>query len=234
MILLAFRHGLRASELCDLQWTQVDFEAGVPFLTRVTASVPLAPVRNGPMRSSTTVSASFATARASACACSHAPVTSGARSSLRSPRQRLPKHTTRFADVCQSEVLLRGAQTSGPALGAATGRSCYLCNRAPGPPSFASTKTMPALSRVSWIAWTRIGPTAFPPSNRATVFGDTFAARARRIKLHPRAVRADDWSRHYRHVLMLARLRLRPASGIEYLAHSRWHGSAYRRIPHDG
>src|SRR6516165_9700230 len=40
MILLAFRHGLRASELCDLQWTQVDFEAGVPFLTRVTASVP--------------------------------------------------------------------------------------------------------------------------------------------------------------------------------------------------
>src|SRR5215471_9127095 len=27
MILLAFRHGLRASEVCDLQWTQVDFEA---------------------------------------------------------------------------------------------------------------------------------------------------------------------------------------------------------------
>jgi type 1 fimbriae regulatory protein FimB/type 1 fimbriae regulatory protein FimE len=26
MILLAFRHGLRASELCDLQWTQVDFD----------------------------------------------------------------------------------------------------------------------------------------------------------------------------------------------------------------
>jgi hypothetical protein len=32
----------------------------------------------------------------------------------------------------------------------------------------------------------------------------------------------------------LARLRLRPTSGIEYLVHSRWHGSAYRRIPHDG
>jgi hypothetical protein len=29
----------------------------------------------------------------------------------------------------------------------------------------------------------------------------------------------------------LARLRLRPTSGIEYLAHSKWHGSAYRRIP---
>jgi type 1 fimbriae regulatory protein FimB/type 1 fimbriae regulatory protein FimE len=28
MILLAFRHGLRVSELCNLQWTQVDFDAG--------------------------------------------------------------------------------------------------------------------------------------------------------------------------------------------------------------
>jgi hypothetical protein len=35
-------------------------------------------------------------------------------------------------------------------------------------------------------------------------------------------------------VTYLARLRLRPTSGIEYLAHSRWHGSVYRRIPHDG
>src|SRR5215471_16686345 len=33
---------------------------------------------------------------------------------------------------------------------------------------------------------------------------------------------------------LLARLRLRPTSGIEYLAYSRWHGSADRRIPHDG
>jgi type 1 fimbriae regulatory protein FimB/type 1 fimbriae regulatory protein FimE len=28
MILLAYRHGLRAAELCDLQWSQVDFNAG--------------------------------------------------------------------------------------------------------------------------------------------------------------------------------------------------------------
>src|SRR5262249_47897303 len=28
MILLGYRHGLRASELCDLQWSQVDFHAG--------------------------------------------------------------------------------------------------------------------------------------------------------------------------------------------------------------
>src|SRR5215467_4507619 len=35
MILLAFRHGLRASEVCDLQWTQVDFEAATLADTRV-------------------------------------------------------------------------------------------------------------------------------------------------------------------------------------------------------
>jgi len=28
MILIAYRHGLRAAELCDLQWSQVDFNAG--------------------------------------------------------------------------------------------------------------------------------------------------------------------------------------------------------------
>jgi type 1 fimbriae regulatory protein FimB/type 1 fimbriae regulatory protein FimE len=28
MILIAYRHGLRASEVCDLQWCQVDFNAG--------------------------------------------------------------------------------------------------------------------------------------------------------------------------------------------------------------
>jgi type 1 fimbriae regulatory protein FimB/type 1 fimbriae regulatory protein FimE len=30
MILIAFRHGLRASELCDLQWSDVEFESAVP------------------------------------------------------------------------------------------------------------------------------------------------------------------------------------------------------------
>jgi integrase len=29
MILIAYRHGLRASELCDLQWSEVDFNAGI-------------------------------------------------------------------------------------------------------------------------------------------------------------------------------------------------------------
>jgi integrase len=40
MILLAFRHGLRTSELCDLQWTQVDFEAGNLAVTRVKHGTP--------------------------------------------------------------------------------------------------------------------------------------------------------------------------------------------------
>jgi type 1 fimbriae regulatory protein FimB/type 1 fimbriae regulatory protein FimE len=40
MILLAFRHGLRASELCDLQWTQVDFEAGTLAVTRAKHGTP--------------------------------------------------------------------------------------------------------------------------------------------------------------------------------------------------
>jgi type 1 fimbriae regulatory protein FimB/type 1 fimbriae regulatory protein FimE len=40
MILIAFRHGLRASELCDLQWTQVDFEAATLAVTRVKNGTP--------------------------------------------------------------------------------------------------------------------------------------------------------------------------------------------------
>ena len=40
MILLAFRHGLRASELCDLQWTQVDFEAAAMAVNRVKHGTP--------------------------------------------------------------------------------------------------------------------------------------------------------------------------------------------------
>jgi site-specific recombinase XerD len=35
MILLAFRHGLRAAELCDLRWDQVEFNAAVLHVRRV-------------------------------------------------------------------------------------------------------------------------------------------------------------------------------------------------------
>src|SRR6516225_4244154 len=40
MILLTFRHGLRASEACDLQWTQVDFEAATLAVTRAKHGTP--------------------------------------------------------------------------------------------------------------------------------------------------------------------------------------------------
>jgi type 1 fimbriae regulatory protein FimB/type 1 fimbriae regulatory protein FimE len=40
MILMAFRHGLRASEVCDLQWTQVDFEAATLAVTRAKHGTP--------------------------------------------------------------------------------------------------------------------------------------------------------------------------------------------------
>jgi integrase len=40
MILLAFRHGLRAAEVVSLQWSQVDFETGVLHVTRAKAGTP--------------------------------------------------------------------------------------------------------------------------------------------------------------------------------------------------
>ncbi len=40
MILLAFRHGLRASELVDLRWDQVDFNQAVLHVRRVKNGTP--------------------------------------------------------------------------------------------------------------------------------------------------------------------------------------------------
>jgi integrase len=40
MILLAFRHGLRASEVCDLRWDQVDFPGAVLHVRRVKNGTP--------------------------------------------------------------------------------------------------------------------------------------------------------------------------------------------------
>ncbi len=40
MVLLAFRHGLRAAELADLRWDQVDFETGVLHVRRAKAGTP--------------------------------------------------------------------------------------------------------------------------------------------------------------------------------------------------
>jgi integrase len=40
MILLAFRHGLRAAEACDLRWDQVEFDAAVLHVRRVKNGTP--------------------------------------------------------------------------------------------------------------------------------------------------------------------------------------------------
>jgi hypothetical protein len=66
-----------------------------------------------------------------------------------------------------------------------------------------------------------------PGSNAVAPWGDQLGSMHRdHASLHHPAFAA--------HVSELARLRLRPTSGIKYLAHSRWHGSGYRRIQHDG
>jgi integrase len=40
MILVAFRHGLRAAEVCDLRWDQVDFDAAALNVRRVKNGTP--------------------------------------------------------------------------------------------------------------------------------------------------------------------------------------------------
>jgi integrase len=40
MILIAFRHGLRAAEVCDLRWDQVDLGAAVLHVRRVKNGTP--------------------------------------------------------------------------------------------------------------------------------------------------------------------------------------------------
>jgi integrase len=40
MILLAYRHGLRAAEVCDLRWDQVDFNGAALHVRRVKAGTP--------------------------------------------------------------------------------------------------------------------------------------------------------------------------------------------------
>ena len=51
MILVAFRHGLRASEVCDLRWNQVDFDAAILHVRRVKNGTPSThPVRGDELR----------------------------------------------------------------------------------------------------------------------------------------------------------------------------------------
>ena len=51
MILIAFRHGLRASELADLRWDQVDFASAVLHVRRVKQGTPAThPIKGDEMR----------------------------------------------------------------------------------------------------------------------------------------------------------------------------------------
>ena len=40
MVLLAFRHGLRAAEVCDLRWEQIDFTAATLHVRRIKHGTP--------------------------------------------------------------------------------------------------------------------------------------------------------------------------------------------------
>jgi type 1 fimbriae regulatory protein FimB/type 1 fimbriae regulatory protein FimE len=51
MILIAYRHGLRASELCGLEWSQIDFDSATLHVRRVKNGKPAThPIRGDEMR----------------------------------------------------------------------------------------------------------------------------------------------------------------------------------------
>src|SRR5262245_63714740 len=51
MILVAYRHGLRASEVCDLQWQQIELSEGRLHVHRVKSGIPsVHPIRGDEMR----------------------------------------------------------------------------------------------------------------------------------------------------------------------------------------
>src|SRR5215210_580281 len=51
MILVAYRHGLRVSELCALRWDQVDFEHGLLHVRRIKNGMPsVHPLGGGELR----------------------------------------------------------------------------------------------------------------------------------------------------------------------------------------
>jgi type 1 fimbriae regulatory protein FimB/type 1 fimbriae regulatory protein FimE len=51
LVLVAYRHGLRAQELCDLEWSQVDWKAATLHVRRVKSGKPAAhPIRGDELR----------------------------------------------------------------------------------------------------------------------------------------------------------------------------------------
>jgi len=52
MILVAYRHGLRASEVCDLRWEQIDWNSATLHVRRVKSGKPSThPIRGDELRS---------------------------------------------------------------------------------------------------------------------------------------------------------------------------------------
>ena len=50
MILVAYRHGLRASEVCDLQWQQIELSEGRLHVHRVKNGIPSRRTKDPPVR----------------------------------------------------------------------------------------------------------------------------------------------------------------------------------------
>jgi integrase len=47
MILVAFRHGLRAAEVCDMRWAQVSFDGAVIHVRRAKGGISSGPLAEG-------------------------------------------------------------------------------------------------------------------------------------------------------------------------------------------
>jgi hypothetical protein len=99
-----------------------------------------------------------------------------------------------------------------------------------------------SIYRTTAESWLELDRDMLPPLLRAALSaGGVIGRQNRAIRIGPipqgtpvNLLANTDLELSAGNATQLARLRLRPTSGIEYLAHSRWHGSAYRRIPHDG
>jgi len=53
MILVAFRHGFRASEICELGWDAIDFDAAEMHVTRKKSKPSTHPIRGDELRALT-------------------------------------------------------------------------------------------------------------------------------------------------------------------------------------
>jgi integrase len=93
MILLTYRHGLRAAEVCDFRWDQIDFAGAVLHVRRVKNGIP-----------STHRSRATSCGRCAGCTgrAGHRPSSSSASAARRSPRPALPTSSIAAAGAARS------------------------------------------------------------------------------------------------------------------------------------